>query len=273
MYLKNKEGSTIDRLSPLESEILLSLKEGGKSLSDLRASVKARDTSILHALKKLDNKRAIYKDTIKHSYSLTNVGYICSIMLNQFSEASNVLMEMKDFWLNHNLSGIPEHLLLRIGALSNLTVVKDTPSDLDAVHKRYLDSLKGSEWVYGVSPVFHSDFTEAITEILGKGGKVKFVFTKEVLDRIKETVKLKELAKYVRRILIDHNLEIFIGNNLKVGLTVTDKFLSFGLFTLDGAYDYSTDLMGNHPQALEWGEELFEYYREISEKIRLSNIF
>ncbi|NYT01098.1 MAG: winged helix-turn-helix domain-containing protein [Methanocellales archaeon] len=269
----NKEGSSIERLSPLESEILLSLMEGRKSLSDLRASIKARDTSILHALKKLDNKRAIYKDTIKHSYSLTNIGHICSIMLNQFSKTSDVLMEMKDYWINHDLSGIPEHLLLRIGALSNLTVVKDTPSDLDAVHRRYLDSLKGSEWVYGVSPVFHSDFAGAIMKILGKGGKVKFVFTKEVLDRTRETIRIKELAKYVKRILIDRNLEIFIGNNLKVGLTVTDKFLSFGLFTLDGAYDYSADLMGSHSQALEWGEELFEYYRENSEKIRLSNIF
>jgi len=267
-----KRSTIASGLSPLGNEILLSLEGGPKSLSDLRASISAKDTSILHSIKRLESENLIRRDTIAHSYSLTNIGHVYAVMLNRLSKASNVLRELKDFWLQHDLSGIPEYLLLEIGALNDSTIVRSSTFDLDVIYTRFLESLKSSKRIDGLSPVFHTDFVGAVAEILGKGAKVRLVVTKEVLDRTKEEVKLRDLVKYVKRVFIDRNLEIYIREDLKVALMVTEDFLSLGLFTLDGHYDTGVDLMSSHPQALEWGERLFDYYRGISRKIKFTPI-
>jgi predicted transcriptional regulator len=267
-----KVGNSRGRLTPLQDDILLCLKEEPKSLAGLRTRIDARDTSVLHAMKELESEKLVHKDTVTHSYSLTSIGVMYAIMLGQLLRATNALGQMEDFWLNHDISGIPEHLLTGIWALDKASVVRAIPSDLDAIHSKFLDQLKGSTKADGVSPVFHPDFVAAMAEIAGKGAEVRVIITKEVLDKVRKEVQLKDLARYVKRILINRNLQVYTHEALKVGLTVTDKFLSLGLFTPDGAYDYSVDVMSSDPRALEWGERLFDYYRENSERIKLTSV-
>jgi predicted transcriptional regulator len=60
------------------------------------------------------------------------------------------------------------------------------------------------------------------------------------------------------------------GEKLQVGLTVTDKYLSLGLFKKDtDLYDSSTDLFSKEPSAVAWGERLFQYYRVRSTKLEI----
>ena len=261
------------RLTPLQEDILLCLKEEPKTLGHLRTRIEARDTSVLHAMKQLESEKLVRRDAGAHSYSLTSIGCIYAVMLDQLFRASNVLSKMEDFWLHHEISGVPEHLLIGISALDNATVVRAVPSDLDAVHTRYLDLLRGSRRVHGISPIFHPDFAKTTAEILGQGAEVRLIVTREVLDRIREEVRLRDLARYARRIMLNRSLELRIREGLKIALTVTEHFFSLGLFTLDGAYDYGVDLMSSDPQALEWGRRLFEYYRTNSERLKFASIF
>ncbi len=55
------------------------------------------------------------------------------------------------------------------------------------------------------------------------------------------------------------NFSIWVtSDKLRIGLTVTDKFLSLGLYKKDtNLYDSSSDLFSNDPLAVEWGENLF----------------
>ncbi|MDI6876822.1 MAG: DUF1724 domain-containing protein [Methanomicrobiales archaeon] len=54
---------------------------------------------------------------------------------------------------------------------------------------------------------------------------------------------------------------------LKVGLTVTDKGLSLGLYKPDGiAYDTTTDLFSFDPDAIRWAQDLFNYFKERSRR-------
>jgi predicted transcriptional regulator len=64
------------------------------------------------------------------------------------------------------------------------------------------------------------------------------------------------------------------GEKLRVGLTVTDKYLSLGLFKKDtNLYDSSSDLFSSDLRAVEWGENLFRYYKERSTKLDLAALF
>jgi predicted transcriptional regulator len=61
---------------------------------------------------------------------------------------------------------------------------------------------------------------------------------------------------------------------LRVGLTVTDKYLSLGLFKKDtNLYDSSSDLFSSDPRAVEWGENLFRYYEGRSTRLDIAALF
>ena len=260
------------RLSPLEGDLILCLREEPKVLAELRERIDAVGTSILHAIRTLEDEKLVSRDPTNHSYSLTSIGHAQAILFDQLIGTSDTLRSMEEFWLRHDISCIPDYLLSGIRNLKDAVVVRSSPSDLHAVHHKYLDVLKNSKRIHGASAIFHPDFATCVAEILGSGAEVKLVVTKEVLDSIKKEVKLRDLAKYATRILINRNLELTVHDGLRIGLTVTESRLSFGLFTLDGVYDYNVDVMSTHPSALEWGERLFEHYRANGKRIKLSSL-
>ncbi|SNQ59143.1 transcriptional regulator FilR1 domain-containing protein [Candidatus Methanoperedens nitratireducens] len=58
--------------------------------------------------------------------------------------------------------------------------------------------------------------------------------------------------------------------NIKVGMTVTDRCLSLGLYKKDGVtYDTTTDLFSFNRRAIEWGRRLFEYYHQRSDILEI----
>jgi predicted transcriptional regulator len=60
---------------------------------------------------------------------------------------------------------------------------------------------------------------------------------------------------------------------MKIGLTVSDSYLSLGLNKLGtNQYDTSTDLFSNDPKAVAWGERLFTYFRDRSQKMELDHL-
>ena len=62
-------------------------------------------------------------------------------------------------------------------------------------------------------------------------------------------------------------MKIYLIDELKIAFTVTDTFLSLGLFTLDGRYDVTMDLVSEDKKALKWGLDLFEYFRKKSRRV------
>ncbi|HML05283.1 MAG TPA: transcriptional regulator FilR1 domain-containing protein, partial [Methanobacterium sp.] len=70
------------------------------------------------------------------------------------------------------------------------------------------------------------------------------------------------------------NLNLWVLNGeVEIAFTVTDKFLSLGLYTDNGVYDASKDLISEDPRAILWGNKLFKYYREKSDKIELKRLY
>jgi predicted transcriptional regulator len=64
-------------------------------------------------------------------------------------------------------------------------------------------------------------------------------------------------------------LKIYLIDNLKIALTVTENLFSMGLFDLKGQYDYNMDLISQDPESLQWGEEVFQDYLKQARKVEL----
>ena len=102
--------------SDLRRNILISMIEQDKSLGDLREGLKISSTTALHALKELEKNNLTFQQKNKN-YALTNIGRIITLKLVDFSNAAEVMRKHERFWLDHDISGIPEHLMEKIGWL------------------------------------------------------------------------------------------------------------------------------------------------------------
>jgi predicted transcriptional regulator len=248
--------------SELKVRILVALLEGPKNLSELKTKLNIRETTILHVLKEFEHLDLTNKT--HGTYGLTSIGLVEAKIYEQCIDVSAVIENFKEFWLTHNVTSIPDHLLLRIGELKESTLVKAKSSELQAVHETFMQVLLSSKTIKGISPIFHPDYVSAFRHLLSQGNLVDLIITTDVLNK---TLKSAD-AKLLQEFLAAEKLKIFIKDDLKIALTITENSFSLGLFNLSGEYDYSMDLISLSPKAISWGEELFKIL--ISESKRLS---
>lgn len=250
--------------SDLRRNILISLNEGKKPLGNLRDSLKISSSTAIHALRELEKYNLTFQDKNKN-YSLTNIGRIIALKLLDFSNATEVLKKHERFWLEHDLSGIPEHMLEKIGWLKDSVCVSDTDTDIFKAHSNFIGLLKNAKEIRGVSSIFVPDYASLFEElIINKKVDVRIVLTQEVIEKIDEKIFEKISAKGNSRFKL-----YIMKENINVAFTVTDYFFSLGLFRIDRTYDYSHDLISYSKEAIAWGKELFEHYVALSEGVAL----
>ncbi len=242
--------------SDLRRNILVILKEHEKSLGELREGLRISSTTALHVLRELENSNLTFQNKNK-KYGLTNIGRIMAIKLMDFVNAADVLKKQESFWIDHDMSGIPDQFLMGIGALSDSEIIKINALDIIKTHNSYISSIKTAKWIKGVSPIFSSDYPIVFKEIVEKDIKTTLILTDPVLKKLIDSIGLESLKKYI----YNNRLELLINDDLRVAFTVTDSFFSFGLFTNDGVYDTAYDLISLDEKAIRWGSELFEYYK------------
>jgi len=271
--IKGQKGQNIQNsiriavCSELRRRIIIALREGKRALSELRDSLGVSSTTAIHALRELEKENIIFQDESRR-YGLTRIGYVIGLKLSDFIDAVEVLKKHEDFWLTHDLSGIPPHLLEKIGCLSNSDVVKIDALDIIKTHTTYIRTLKTAKWIKGVSPIFSPDYPRIFEDLITKHTFTQLVLTESVLKKVIDTVGLENLKNQVSK----GYLEIFvIEEEVKVAFTVTNFFLSIGLFKPDGVYDTTLDLINTEERAVRWGIELFEYYQKKAKENDISN--
>jgi len=251
--------------SELKLDILSSLLRGDKKLSVLRDELGSSGSTIIHALKDLE-KMNLTRQEDKH-YKLTSLGIMEAMLIGEAYSAVKVLERFQDFWLQHDITAIPGHLLQRIGALQDSTLIQDNSMALDKVHVTFQQLLRASRRVWGVSPIFHSDYVGAFQRLLGEGATVDLILTRGVLDKTLGLADTEQIIDYIMR----DKLRVFLTEELKIALTVTENGLSMGLFKTDGEYDYTRDLVSSSPEAIKWGEELFRHHLKEAKKLDIES--
>lgn len=258
----------MDYFAPLRSElklkIMLSLSKGEKKLADLADEIKTRETTILHVLKELENFDLTTK--IGSFYRLTSTGLINSRVYEELFKTTEVIEKFKDFWAFHDVTPIPAPFLLQLGALKDSSLIKTESSELGKVHETFLQVLLTSKRIRGTSPIFHSDYVKTFRQLLSqRDTSVELILTSRVLEKTLSSAESDLLKKYVS----ESHLKLFLNDDLRIALTVTDRSFSLGLFLLNGEYDYNMDLVSLNPRAIELGEALFQDCLKSSRPITL----
>ncbi|BAM70931.1 conserved hypothetical protein [Methanothermobacter sp. CaT2] len=253
--------------SSIRFRIMVSLLRSPKTFDEIKGEVKVSLPALYSNIRLLLEEESITRRG--DSYSLTSEATLKTLSALKLMNSVRVINGFDEIWLNHDISGIPEYLIEDIDWLINSELIRSAPEDIYRPHNTYRKLIEDSEEVYGVSPISHRDLVDIYEGLLERGVHVELVLTDGV---IREMV-LNASFGLLRTAIKNRNLKVLrFQGSLKIAFTVTDKFLSLGLFDSRGFYDQNRDIMSTDSRAIEWGFRLYEHYRERSEKLGIRNL-
>ena len=104
--------------------------------------------------------------------------------------------KFKDFWVNHYIDWIPDHLLKDIGDLFNSQIISDTSEDVLKVFAFYLKSLGEARQVYIISSMTSIGLIDAVIDRLKNGIQVEVIITKDLFEKLDKEPYFERVTKY-----------------------------------------------------------------------------
>ncbi len=241
--------------SRLLTEILLSLNEEGRKLSQLREITGSTSQAIIPKLRKLEADHLI--EIKEREYCLTPIGKVVVSGIADSFATVGTIKKFKYFWARHYLEGIPGPLLKEIGCLYESEVINDKGTKILNVYNNQLKMIREAENIYGIPSVVTEGYADSISERVKEGISVELIVPLHVAEELKLSPYAEKLVelKYYKNFKL-----ILMNEDIKVGLIVTDKCLALSLYKTTGIeYDITAGLFSSDTKAIEWGEKLFEY--------------
>jgi predicted transcriptional regulator len=255
--------------SRLKIQILLTLLHNTASLGQLRDVTGSASQALIPKIRGLERQGLI--EAVNYEYHLTPLGRVVATNVESFVQLVGGIDQHHTFFADHDLSDLPAIFLQNIGDLYNSEPKQDTTTDMFYVYSHYLEILRDAAYIHGISSVASPGLARFIAEKVVTGIPVELVVNREVVELLTK----EPYASNMQGLACSPNFYVWVtGENLRVGLTVTDKYLSLGLFKKDtNLYDSSADLFSSDPEAIEWGESLFRYYKERSKRLDIAALF
>ncbi|MBP1929816.1 putative transcriptional regulator [Methanolinea mesophila] len=255
--------------SRLKVQILLTLNQGNASLAHLRTVTGSTSQALIPKIRNLESQVLI--EASNYEYLLTPLGKVVAGNVQDYVEMMGGIGRHARFWASHDLSGLPPDFLRAIGDLHEGEVKSDTTTDMFFVYSHYLEILKDAKYIHGISSVASPGLATFLAEKVALGVPVDLVVNDEVISLLTQdpyASNMKDLSDFP-------NFRIWVTNELLyLGLTVTDRHLSMGLYNKDRKlYDSASDLFSEDPDAVAWGERLFQHYKSRAEHLSVSSIF
>ena len=255
---KIEETIKILLFSNKRKDLLLMLKDGARSIDELRDELEISMPNLIPHLKILENAKLIWRK--KKNVHLTERGLLCVEALINFLNSIEIINNYEEFWKNHDINGIPEPFLMKIHELGNCEILEYSSASVYEPFRKFSKYLLGIKELKRVSPVFHPQCYQIFTDMVRKGKKVQIILPEEVISEIRGGNR-----KIIERFIAQKNAQLMICRYpVRVGLTLTETFLSLGLFLRDGHFDVYRELLSFDESAIKWGRDLFEFYRKHS---------
>ncbi len=249
--------------SGVRVKILISLNNGNLATDQLKDKFGYRTSTILPVLAELKSKNLI--EQYNRDYGLTSLGKFYSLLLINNIEMLKMLRDHETFWLNHEVQKIPEPFLSQIGSLNNSQIVDNTSANPFETHEKFMGMLDGCSVVRGVSPILYPDYPDLFKRLINSKADVRLLVTREVF----ELMRVK-YAGVLQAVINEPNFSLrTTREEIRTAFTVTDNFLSLGLYRTDGKYDFEADIVSEDAAAIKWGTMLFEYYWNQSTDVTL----
>ncbi len=247
--------------SEKRKHVLLLLKDGARGMEDLLTSLNTTRQALLPQIKVLEESYLVdhYDDT----YELTTIGKLIVDEITPFLSTLEVLNDI-DYWGTRRLDFIPPHLFKRINQLQKCEIVRPSSVDIHDLNKTVMKTSYMSEFQRALCTFYHPDFPQFFSGLMQNSADVYFVTTPEVVDKLR-TERIADFEE-----LLKNELFHFYACSLKMDLLAivfNNYHLLIRPLKSDGEID-SNHVLCSNPSALEWANELFDYYLKESVLIK-----
>mgnify|MGYP000909553747 FL=1 len=252
--------------SRLLTQVLIALGSGSKPLSTLRDTTGSSSQALIPKIRQLEALH--YVESVRGDYVLTPLGRIVEPEIERLVALMGVIQRHRNFWTEHDVEGIPYEFQREIQHFYNAEVIKDVEENIFVVYAAFLTILREASWIHGVSSIMSQVLANAIKEAVLDGRPVELVISRKLAQTLftePYDAVLGSLKGYT-------NFNIYVSSApIRLGMTVTDRYLSLGLYRRDtDVYDAATDLISTDAAAVSWGEKLFQYYKADSRLLQIS---
>lgn len=258
-----QKSTLIDLLlrSDKRRKILLFLKEGPKNIEEITGLLSSSCTAVLPQIKRLTERGLI--DQEDKYYRLSTIGLIVTEKMAPLLGTLEVFEGNLEYWAQKDLTGIPSFLRLKLGMLTRYQVIEPQLNRIFEPPEEFINSLQKSNEIMYFSSFFQPSFSGFDQDFLKKKTASTFIFTKSLFEII-----FSPYPEEAEDLLLPKNSSIYLyeGVSSVVSLTVTERFMALLLLNNKGKLDRNI-LISFESEAIEWGKELFMYYRGLSRKI------
>lgn len=243
--------------------LVLLLKEGPKSIDEIKEALDVNSSALMPQIKKLLKWDLVTYDPVEDMYKLSDMGVLIVEKIEEFLNIINIYVENHEYWETRDLSEIPYHMRKRIGNLKHCELLEADRDCLFEFHPNFVENVLASKYVMMASSTFQPQTVSIFSKLLRKNAKVSFVLTEQVFDKF-----FDDFPDQFKCFLSHENMSISMrsGHIGPLTLVVTNTFMALWLFDKNGRFD-GTTLISYEESALKWGRELFTYYSSISNMV------
>lgn len=260
LYDETKDYMKFYVSSDVRTKILFCLNLQPMNLRQIREHIHLSSSTILHAIYKLEEKNLVFRNSKK--YYLSETGRIIILRLLGSMKTYYAINRYESFFLEHDISGIPLHLLNEVGCLMNSQIIKSTPDDVMKPYQTAYELLRNSKHVKTIYGVYYLPDHLFFQEILQNGASVDIILSQDILEKIRNTnFPLKIIDQYPDKLNIWQT-----DFDLKLTFTSNSNMISLSLYSNNGFFDQNKILVSTDKDAVRWGEKLFQYYLKKAEK-------
>jgi predicted transcriptional regulator len=240
--------------------LLILLNSGPREWDDIKRILKVTSTGMLPQIKILEEEGLIERDGRK--FSLTPIGKVLATRMEPLIRTMDVLDRNWKFWREHDLSVLPSEILTNIGELGGYTIIENEDEEIFDV-STFLKNLSTAKTVKGLSHTVHPSFPDFFMGLARKGVTSSLVFTPRVVKILHE-----KYPGWIGEYLGCKKTSLYITKkDFRFSYAVTDSYFSISLFYNTGIFDSKNDVTSRDASALRWGERIFAFLLENSEKI------
>lgn len=236
-------------------DVLLLLDEGPQEMEKILKALNTTRTGLLPQMRTLKEGNLVYQH--RDTYELTTIGKLIVAEMRSFLRAVNMFGGNSDYLGTHYIDFIPLHLLKKMPELGSFNIYESDICEMFDQETAFIEKAIKSKYWLEVTSILYPSFHEFYIEMVDQGVDVSIIISQEVYDKFKRDYydDFKEIVdtKLISLYLYPKRLEF-------ASFFLADNCINLKLLTQKGAYD-NKKMLACGPAALEWGKDLFEYYR------------
>lgn len=254
--------SLVDLLffSEKRKNLLVQLADGPMNIDEIKETLNVKACAVMPQIKKLKDMDVIIQKG--NVYQLSDIGSVIVDRMIPLTSLLDVFSGNKDYWLKHDRNPIPINLIKKIDMLGKCKLDEPDLDHLFEFPRNLRDKLNNTKNIKSFYSYFCPDCPSMQATCAEKGADVHLILDEKVFNRLKD-----DFGKEYN-ILLENKVSLYIysGKIRPSSFIVTDNFFLLKLFGKDGEFDHRK-IVSFTPSALEWGNELAQYYIDNSIKI------